>query len=77
MGINVLIMLHAKAKIRSDVSLAKKNDVSCLGIVSAAICEPKNERQYPPVLCTAPIKVGMQPVQFNLTFLKAHSIKIT
>ena len=47
--------------------LLKKIDVSCLGIVSAAICEPKNERQYPPVLCTAPIKVGMQPVQFILT----------
>jgi hypothetical protein len=32
--------------------------VSCLWFFSAAICEPENKREYPPALCTAPIKVG-------------------
>ena len=68
MGINVLIMLHPKGRFDLMFLLLKKQNWCFLfGHFSSAICEPENQRQYPPVLCTAPIKVGMQPVQFILT----------
>ena len=71
MGINVSIILLCKERAHIQ------SDVSCFGIVSAAICEPENKRQYPPVLCTAPIKVSMFPVLFNFVYNSMPSFRFS